>query len=133
MRTICGTILVAGVLPFAGAAAIDISTGRQLFVDDFLVEATTNVAPEGWGSGKWDAGYLSPVGGICVIKDERLLFYNSGLRGDLAALAGRPVRFRFRLHCGTLYSFWVSSSERGESRGYVAGGGPAYHGLRDLQ
>ena len=53
-------------------------------------------------------------------------------RGDLAALAGKPVRFRFRLHCGTLYSFWVSPSGRGESRGYVAGGGPDYSGLRDL-
>ena len=52
--------------------------------------------------------------------------------GDLAALAGKPIRFRFRIHCGTLYSFWVSPSERGESRGYVAGGGPAYKGLRDL-
>jgi hypothetical protein len=31
------------VLPFAASAAIDISTGRQLFVDDFLVEATANV------------------------------------------------------------------------------------------
>ena len=196
-----------------------------------------DIAPEGWGSGKWDTGYLSPIGGICVIKDERLLFYYSGLRGDgerlakgsgrwhrngmysngaigvatlrrdgfagmvadgrgelltkpvafsgkhlfvnaecrfgsisaevagedgkaidgfsfedceafakadstktelrfkrgdLAALAGRPVRFRFRIHCGTPYSFWVSPSERGESRGYVAGGGPAYSGLRDL-
>lgn len=196
-----------------------------------------DIEPEGWGSGKWDTGYLSPIGGICVIKDERLLFYYSGLRGDgerlakgsgrwhrngmysngaigvatlrrdgfagivadgtgeiltrpvvftgsrlfvnaecrfgsivaeiaeedgktidgfsfedceafakadstktelrfkrgdLAALAGRPVRFRFRIHCGTLYSFWVSPSERGESRGYVAGGGPAYSGLRDL-
>ena len=196
-----------------------------------------DIAPSGWGSGKWDTGYLSAVGGICVIRDERLWFYYSGLRGDgtrlangrdwprngmysngaigaatlrrdgfagmvadgrgelltkpvvfsgrhlfvnaecrfgsvaaeiagedgktidgfsfadgesfakadstktelrfkggdLAALAGRPVRFRFRLHCGTLYSFWVSPSERGESRGYVAGGGPAYPGLRDLQ
>lgn len=196
-----------------------------------------DIAPEGWGSGKWDTGYLSAVGGICVIRDERLWFYYSGLRGDgervkkggvpwqrrgmysngaigvatlrrdgfagmvadargelltkpvvfcgkhlfvnaecrfgsvaaeivgedgkavdgfsfddctafakadstktelrfrggdLAALAGKPVRFRFRIHCGTLYSFWVSPSERGESRGYVAGGGPAYKGLRDL-
>ena len=195
-----------------------------------------DIAPEGWGSGKWDTGYLSPIGGICVIKGERLFFYYSGLRGDggrlekgkawhrngmysngsigvatlrrdgfagmvadatgeiltkpvvftgsrlfvnaecrfgsiaaevvgedgktidgfsfedceafakadstktelkfrrgdLAALVGRPVRFRFRLHCGTLYSFWVSPSERGESRGYVAGGGPDYSGLRDL-
>jgi len=52
--------------------------------------------------------------------------------GDLSSLAGREVRFRFFLHCGTLYSFWVSPSERGESRGYVAAGGPAYPGLRDL-
>ena len=195
-----------------------------------------DIAPSGWGSGKWDTGYLSPIGGICVVKDERLWFYYSGLRGDgerlekgkkwqrngmysngsigvatlrrdgfagmvadgtgeiltkpvvfagshlfvnaecrfgsivaeiagedgkaidgfsfedcmafakadstktelrfrrgdLAALAGKPVRFRFRLHCGTLYSFWVSPSGRGESRGYVAGGGPDYSGLRDL-
>ena len=52
--------------------------------------------------------------------------------GDLSPLAGKPVRFRFRLRCATLYSFWVSPSERGESRGYVAAGGPAYPGLRDL-
>jgi len=195
-----------------------------------------DIAPSGWGSGKWDSGYLSCIGGICVIKDERLWFYYSGLRGDgtrlangrdwprngmysngsigaatlrrdgfagmvadgrgelltkpvvfggrrlfvnaecrfgavgaevvgedgkviagfsrddcaafsrndstkaelrfkggdLSSLAGRPVRFRFLIHCGTLYSFWVSPSERGESCGYVAGGGPAYKGLRDL-
>jgi len=195
-----------------------------------------DIAPSGWGSGKWDTGYLSVVGGICVIKDERLWFYYSGLRGDslrlgtgrdwarngmysngsigaatlrrdgfagmvadgrgeivtkpvvfsgkhlfvnaecrfgsvaaevvgedgkvvpgfsrddcaafsrgdstktelrfrggdLSALAGKPVRFRFLIHCGTLYSFWVSPSGRGESRGYVAAGGPAYKGLRDF-
>ena len=195
-----------------------------------------DIAPSGWGSGKWDTGYLSAIGGICVIKDERLWFYYSGLRGDgtrlangknwprngmysngsigaatlrrdgfagmvadgkgeiltralafsgkhlfvnaecrfgsvcaeivgedgnvipgfsrddcaafsrgdstktelrfkggdLSALAGTAVRFRFMINCGTLYSFWVSPSERGESRGYVAGGGPAYNGLRDL-
>ena len=52
--------------------------------------------------------------------------------GELSSFAGKPVRFRFLVHCGTLYSFWVSPSERGESRGYVAAGGPAYSGLRDL-
>ena len=202
----------------------------------FKPRTEPDIAPSGWGSGKWDTGYLSPIGGICVIMDEQLWFYYSGLRGDgerqekgnnwqrngmysngsigvatlrrdgfagmvadgigeiltrpvvfsgkhlfvnadcrfgslvaevadeegrtilgfafedceafqwadstktelkfvggdLAALAGKPVRFRFRLRCGTLYSFWVSPSERGESRGYVAGGGPAYPGLRDL-
>ena len=53
-------------------------------------------------------------------------------RGDLASLAGRAVSVRFKLRCATLYSFWVSPSVRGESRGYVAAGGPAYPGLRDL-
>lgn len=196
-----------------------------------------DIAPEGWGSGKWDSGYLSCVGGICAINDERLWFYYTGLRGDgerrrghcrgwwdngmysngaigvatlrrdgfagmvadgmgeivtkpvvfsgsrlfinaecrfgyveaevldaagnpipgytkedcaafwhgdstkrelvfkgrdLSALAGREVRFRFLVRCGTLYSFWVSPTANGESRGYVAAGGPAYHGLRDM-
>ena len=195
-----------------------------------------SIAPSGWGSGKWDTGYLSAMGGICVIKDERLWFYYSGLRGDatlaaggvpmykqgmyyngaigaatlrrdgfcgmvadgvgelvtrplaftgghlfvnaeclfgevaaevidaegraiagfaaadcqglryvdrtkaelvfaggtLDALKGRCVRLRFKLHCATLYSFWISPSARGESHGYVAAGGPAYKGLRDL-
>ena len=202
----------------------------------FATREEPDIAPEGWGSGKWDTGYLSPTGGICVVKDERLWFYYSGLRGDgerlawdkewhrngmysngaigvatlrrdgfagmvadargeivtkpllfdgghlfvntecrfgslaaeilgedgkpiqgfsaadgtplrqadstkvelrfaggdLSALAGRPVRFRFLLHCATLYSFWVSPSSQGESRGYVAAGGPAYPGLRDI-
>lgn len=56
---------------------------------------------------------------------------------NLAALAGRSVRFRFaidgkKLQCGDLYSFWVSHSSRGESRGYLGGGGPAYAGVCDL-
>ena len=193
-----------------------------------------DIAPSGWGSGKWDAGYLSPIGGICAVDDDSLTFYYSGLRGDrerleqkewwrngmysngsigratlrrdgfagmvadgtgeivtrplrfggghlfvngefrfgslvaevldeqgrplpgfsaadceslasadrtkaeigwkggtLASVSGRPVSFRFKLHCGTLYSFWVSRTARGESNGYVAAGGPAYRGLKD--
>ena len=43
---------------------------------------------------------------------------------SLAALAGRPVRFRFRLAGGALYAFWVSADGRGHSNGYVAAGGP---------
>lgn len=45
---------------------------------------------------------------------------------DLSALAGYAIRFRFLLTDGELYSFWVSPSEQGESRGYVGGGGPGY-------
>ena len=52
--------------------------------------------------------------------------------GDLESLAGKAVRFRFKLHCGTFYSFWVSRDPSGKSGGYLAAGGPAYMGLRDL-
>lgn len=38
--------------------------------------------PEGWGSGKWDSGYLSPMGGICTVSDDELRFYYSAMRGD---------------------------------------------------
>ncbi len=51
---------------------------------------------------------------------------------NLARLAGSVVRFRFVLQNAKLYSFWVSTSERGESNGYAAGGGPDYHGPRDI-
>ena len=45
---------------------------------------------------------------------------------DLSALAGYTVKFRFIMENGELFSFWVSPSEKGESMGYVAGGGPGY-------
>ena len=50
---------------------------------------------------------------------------------DLASLAGRPVRLRFHLRNGRLYSFWVSPDESGASHGYVAAGGPGFTGATD--
>ena len=50
---------------------------------------------------------------------------------DLAALAGKPVRFRFHLAHGQLYSFWVSPDASGASHGYVAAGGPGFTGPTD--
>ena len=52
--------------------------------------------------------------------------------GNLTAVAGKAVRFRFKLHCGMFYSFWVSKDASGKSGGYLAAGGPAYKGIRDL-
>ena len=201
-------------------------------------DRTPAIRASRWGSGKWDTGYIQPISNICVIQDERLWFYYSGIRGDstaagplenhnwrkngmhfygsmgvatlrrdgfvglvadgigsvttrpvrfdgkhlfvnaecrfgdlsaevldesgnaipgfaaadcsafrgadstkvelgwkggdLSSLAGKTVRFRFNLHCGTLYSFWVSKDASGKSGGYLAGGGPAYAGLRDI-
>ena len=50
---------------------------------------------------------------------------------DLSSLAGKPVRFRFHLRKGRLYSFWVSPEESGASHGYVAAGGPGFTGPTD--
>jgi hypothetical protein len=50
---------------------------------------------------------------------------------DLAALAGRPIRFRFSLRDGRLFAFWVSPEASGASGGYVAAGGPGFTGPTD--
>jgi hypothetical protein len=50
---------------------------------------------------------------------------------DLSGLVGMPVRFRFRLQGGRLYSFWVSPERSGASHGYVAAGGPGFTGPTD--
>lgn len=50
---------------------------------------------------------------------------------NLSALAGKPVRVRFHLIDGSLYSFWVSKDQSGRSDGYVAAGGPGYPGTLD--
>jgi len=50
----------------------------------------------------------------------------------LARLAGKPVRLRFALTSGRLYAFWVSATASGQSGGYIAAGGPAFKGPRDV-
>lgn len=50
---------------------------------------------------------------------------------DVASLRGRPVRFRFELQNGAIYSYWVSRDASGRSDGYVAGGGPGFTGNTD--
>ncbi len=51
---------------------------------------------------------------------------------NLSALCGRPVRFKFHLRLGRLFSFWVTDDPNGASSGYVAAGGPGYTKGRDL-
>lgn len=49
----------------------------------------------------------------------------------LAPWRGQPVKLRFHLDRGELYSFWVTDSPRGASHGYMAAGGPGFSGSRD--
>lgn len=46
---------------------------------------------------------------------------------DLSSLGSQPIRIRFYITEGHLYSFWISPWETGESRGYTSGGGPGLH------
>ena len=50
---------------------------------------------------------------------------------DLSIISGRPVRFRFHVTNGRLYSFWVSPDMTGASYGYIAAGGPGLTGVID--
>lgn len=52
---------------------------------------------------------------------------------DLASLRGQPVRLRFHLTSGRLYSFWVSPDDSGASHGYVAAGGPGFTSNKDTE
>lgn len=49
----------------------------------------------------------------------------------LSRLAGKAVRFHFKLNNGSLYSFWVSKDDSGRSDGYLGAGGPGYLGVID--
>jgi hypothetical protein len=49
---------------------------------------------------------------------------------DLSSLAGKPLRLRFYLTKGSLYSFWVGDA-KGASNGYVGAGGPGFVNNQD--
>ena len=51
---------------------------------------------------------------------------------SLSKLSGKPVRLRFHLTNGQLYSFWVTPDANGSSFGYLGGGGPDANGVRDV-
>jgi hypothetical protein len=72
------------------------------------------------------------AGNCAAVQDNRTLAEVrwTGV-GDLSAVAGTPVRFRFRLRNGRLYAFWASRHGSGASNGYVAAGGPGFTGPTD--
>lgn len=48
-------------------------------------------------------------------------------KNNLAELSGKTIKLKFYLRNASLFSFWVSEFESGESGGYTAGGGPGLH------
>lgn len=53
-------------------------------------------------------------------------------RADLTEFAGKPVRLRFFLKQGKLYSFWVTPDPTGASYGFIGAGGPGFTGPMDV-
>ncbi|WP_437203582.1 hypothetical protein [Planctomicrobium sp. SH664] len=105
-------------------------TGNQLFVNvkapqgelrvEILDEAGKPIAP-------FTRENCQPVS---VDSTRTRISWNQA--SDLSQFSGRPVRLRFSLSNGELYSFWGSPDVNGASLGYVAAGGPEFSGPRDL-
>ncbi|QDS87065.1 hypothetical protein EC9_12410 [Rosistilla ulvae] len=68
-----------------------------------------------------------------IASDSTLAEVTWDSASDLSSIVGKPVRFRFHLQNGRLYSFWVSPNESGASHGFVAGGGPGFDSLIDTK
>lgn len=104
-------------------------SGRHLFVNaaaaggELRVEALDEA---GNPLGPCSRERCAPVTGDAT---QQAVTWGNG--GNLAELAGRPVRLRFHLRDAALYSFWVSPDRSGASRGYVAAGGPGFTGPTD--
>lgn len=104
--------------------------GKQLFVNadcprgelrvEILDEKNQVIAP-------FSAANCEP---IAADKTKQVVRWKNG--GDLSAVAGKLVKFRFHLTNGKLYAFWVSPDDSGASGGYVAAGGPEFNGVRDI-
>jgi len=66
---------------------------------------------------------------ICTNKTMQMITWQDV--EDLSRLIDKPVKFKFDLTNGQLYSFWVSPDVSGASYGYVAAGGPGFTGPVD--
>ncbi len=103
--------------------------GRHLFVNAEVPRGELRVEVldrEGQAIPGLEQAHSVPVTGDSTLQVVR---WEGG--GNLEAIAGKPVRFRFHMTRGKLYAFWVSREESGASAGYVAAGGPGYTGPSD--
>ena len=92
--------------------------GGELRVD--VLDASGRVVPG------FSAAEAKPVSGDST---RAAVTWKSG--GDLSRLAHTPVKFRFALTRGRLYSFWTAKDEHGASAGYLAAGGLGHDGPTD--
>ncbi|MGJ5818115.1 glycosyl hydrolase family 32 [Paludibaculum fermentans] len=120
----------------AGAAGGVLTTrllrfsGSQLFVNLEAPNGELRVEildAEGKIAAGCSRGNCLPLSGDSTLMQVRWQGVN-----ELSRLHGLPLRFRFHLVNGGLYSFWVSPDSSGASRGYVGAGGPGFQGPMDF-
>lgn len=75
-------------------------------------------------NGKPVEGYTKKDSRVLSKKDSTKYLMRWKNHDDLSELQGKPIKLKFYLTNGDLYSFWISPWETGESRGYTGGGGP---------
>ena len=100
-------------------------SGRHLFVNADVSRGELRVEVLDIAGRVIEPFSLSRSTRIRGINGTRLRVTWAG-RQTLEDLAAESVRFRFVLNGGRLYSFWVSQSPGGASRGYVGAGGPGF-------
>src|SRR4029077_1926372 len=100
--------------------------GKYLFVNANSVRGELKV--EVLDAGNHAIAPFTVENCVSMHADSTLVEIRRKNAADLSALAGTPVRFRFHLRGGSVYSFWVSPDHSGASHGYVAAGGPGFPG-----
>ena len=116
--------LDAGTTPAALTTRPVRFTGRHLFVN--VAAAQGELRGEVLDSAGQVVGPFSRENCIPLKTDQTLVELKWRGAADLTKLAGQPVRLRFHLTNGSLYSFWISPDANGSSRGYIAAGGPGF-------
>jgi hypothetical protein len=115
-----GGVLLTRPVRFSGSRLFVNAAAQSGLSVEVCDEAGSAIAP------------FTQAGCIPFAGDGTLAEIRWGNAGDLSALAGKTVRFRFHLGAGAkLFSFWVSRDATGRSDGYLAGGGPGYTGPAD--
>jgi hypothetical protein len=102
--------------------------GNHLFVNVDCPEGELKVEVLG-KDGKVIAPFT--VANCTPISSDKTLVKVNWKDENLSVLAGKPVRFRFHLENGSLYSFWVSPDKSGASHGYIGAGGLGFTGPTD--
>jgi hypothetical protein len=105
--------------------------GKHLFVNADVDTGTGELRAEIRDENGQVIPPFSRANSIAVRADKTLQAIRWEGATDLSAATGKPVKIRFLLKNGKLYSFWVSPDESGASHGYVAAGGPGFVGPTD--